>query len=195
MRAALLVLAASLAGCVVLPKTTKTTRQVQMYEAPPEVSASGGLIVDAHTASAVVQVRTQRARTCSHELRAVIETRTDKALSLVGGVSDRDGAGFAMLVELAVAPVSFVVSGVIVATSRPHREYDTQTVRRDEYACPAIAAGVPVAIALPSGASVRLTTDRAGALAFHIPDTEPARGIVIVRAGDTEARLAYSREN
>ncbi|MBV8758392.1 MAG: hypothetical protein JO257_13990 [Deltaproteobacteria bacterium] len=192
MRALALVL---LTGCIVVPKTVTTERQLRAYETPAVATPRGVWVESATVSYGTIHVEATLARVCSHDVRAVMEKRTATSLGIAGvgdpGIND----GYVLLLvgtfEMVALPASLLISGIIVAASDDDVETSDTSVRHVEMSCPVPAAGVTFELALPSGTTVQQTTDAAGALAYRIPDGEPANGVVIVRLGGREMRVAY----
>jgi len=59
--------------------------------------------------------------------------------------------------------------------------------------CTTVAASLAVELVLPSGRTLQRTTDERGMIELAIPDTEPYRGDVLVRAGAATDHTTFER--
>lgn len=89
--------------------------------------------------------------------------------------------------------VSAAVTGIVVAASSPRDDQYVKTVGVSVIDCPVEAAGIELEAVMPSGEIRRGVTDAHGRLVIRVPDAEPDRGTVIVRAGERTAAVPYQR--
>ncbi len=182
-----------LTGCLVVPATTTTARQVATEHADAVPGRVESVAVAARADQAALFVRTTAAHTCSRDVVNVYEVRTAAHLAVRTPDDTR-----AKLFGLLVAPVTLPVSLVVAEITTPADEVARRTAvdHTDHYACTTVAPRTEVAIELPSGASERAVTDDRGELTFPIPASEPYEGTISVHlAGDaaTPHQIAYHR--
>ncbi|MGE5185246.1 MAG: hypothetical protein ACM31C_24420 [Acidobacteriota bacterium] len=182
-----------LTGCLVVPATTTTARQVATATSDVVQGRVERVALAARADQAAVFVRTIAARTCSRDVVNVYAVRTSAHLEYHSPDDPR-----AKLFALLVAPLTLPVSLVVSTMAAPNDEVHTRTAvdHTEHYACTTVAPRTDVSIELPSGAKAREVTDDRGELTFPIPPSEPYEGSITVHLaqdGATLHQVAYHR--
>lgn len=201
--ASLVCLAALSSGCFIHAVSKTTSADLGTLQSSPRHGVVGRLTLNARAESTTLLISVARPRECTSNVYSVTETRTGKTAKMDGvdlGGGGGGGVGPAAAVLLAfagAAAVTGVISGTITiielaaATERVERFAKFTGVRR--YACPVLAADLPVEVLFASGTLVTSTTDRQGHVRIDVPDGEPAEGQATVRAADAHFQVSYAR--
>ena len=195
MRKTVLVAAAALTGCVVVPhfetKTVPTGREL----APVVAGTPGKVVVHSEVDGVAVVVSAARRRECKQDkIERFDEVRTGTAkleTSNTGGGGDPRALLVLALAEPPLLVASGIITGIVVAVGNKRTHRTTTTTKR--FSCPQPQAGVAIEIALPSGAVVASATDESGRAIFTIPESEVATGEVVVRTGAASTTRRYDR--
>jgi len=181
-------------ACVVVPKTTTTT--TNLGTATGEIAHGAVTTVGLHAelSDATVEVSATAQRECSRPVYQVTEVKQEKHARYRGTKDARAGL-FALFLAPVTIPISAIGTGIAVLADGDGTTTRTQkTVGTKKFACTTVAAKVPIAVRLPSGATLTETTDHEGTARVRIPESEPYRGVVTVSgpaAATTELR--YTR--
>ena len=191
----MIVLGVLCSGCLVVPKTTTTTKDLGteqgeiLYGEPNHVALRGEL------RGSTIRVHATAHRQCARSVVQRTEVRREKAASYRGN-KDARLAFFAAVLAPITIPISAIGTGVaVLADGSGDVTTHTKLVRTDRYACTSPATRVPLVVRLPSGAHVPEVTNSHGIAVVRIPDSEPQAGIVTVTVPDTSARteVSYTR--
>ena len=187
----------ALSGCLMVPRTMETTTPLERTALPTTTGPVGPVAVAAHVAHGGIEAITTRTRHCTSEIRQRFVRHRSIGAELVGpavGLGQRPDVWAAMVViDAPFFVVSAAVTGIAVAASSDRDDQYVQTVGLAVTDCPLEAPGIAVAVVMPSGAIRHGVTDDHGRLTFRVPDAEPDRGTVIVRAGERTAAVPYQR--
>ncbi len=189
-----LLLAILSGGCVVVPKTTTTIRDLGTTEGEVIEGAPKAIVLETVATGSLVTIQAAAKRECERPIYAVTEVKREKHARM-RDTKDPRAAVFGALLAPVTLPISAVISGFIVlADGRGDSRRDTKLLRSEKFACTSVAPEVVVVVELPSGATIDGTTDAAGRVVISIPETEPYRGTVTARAVRAVARQAtYAR--
>lgn len=171
-----LLLLVAFTGCVLFPHEVDTTTPRSVHVVDEVAGPPDTLALHVTTSYSTLHIDATHPVYCYRETRQYVEHRPRTVPGLLAG---RLIAGAAALAN-ALSTESYLEDRTL------------KTTRRD---CSVAARAAVLEVVLPSGAVVHAVTDARGLVHVKIPASEPARGVAIVRAGDTEARLAYSPEN
>lgn len=171
----------ALAGCF-------TTHEVEIpgsVHVVEDVAGPPDTIALTVTASyGTLHVDAARPRFCYREVRQFVEHREETDV----GAGWSGGGG--VIGAIVAAGASSLASAAVNAGADSQLEDKTLSTTKTDCSIP--AAGATIAVALPSGAVVRVRTDSRGLAHIKIPAGEPASGTAIVRAGETAVRVGYS---
>lgn len=184
----------ALTGCLVVPKTTETITPLERTSLPMRIGPVGPLALAARVSHGGIEAIATRTRQCTSEVRQRFAERR----STEADIATPDGADprtFAAMVVLAVPAflISAAVTSIEVAASSPEHHDYVKTVSVTVTDCSLEAPAVALDVVMPSGAVVHGVTDEHGRFSVRVPNAEPARGIVLVRAGDQMAEVEYRR--
>lgn len=170
-------------GCVVLPNNTVTRTHVDTRFGP-DVPEVGTLELALDSSYATIAVRASWRRACGRTKFAVYEVRTTTGLEVEAfGIDDLDHELMLVLwlgASLVTLPVSTAVSLVVHAVSGDKTRWSVEPAGTVARECPVVAAGLPVTLVLPSGATLEATTNAHGSAVFTISASEPAHGMVAI---------------
>ncbi|MBA3393469.1 MAG: hypothetical protein H0T89_12540 [Deltaproteobacteria bacterium] len=189
-----LLLAALCGGCVVVPKTTTTTRDLGTSEGEVIEGAPQAILLETVATGSIVTIKAAAKRECERPIYRVTEVKREKHARM-RDTKDPRAAVFGALLAPVTLPISAVISGfVVLADGSGNRRRDTTPMPSQKFACTSAAPQLAVVVALPSGATLGGTTDAAGRLVMTIPETEPYRGTITARAALAVASEAtYAR--
>lgn len=191
-RAAFLLPVLFATGCLVVPTTRTTTRQVGTEDGQATFAKAHEVRLETEVEGARVFVKAKRIGECTQPVLAIIETTRKKGARL-GGASDPRAMVFGAVLAPITIPISALITGLAVAGDEGTKTRDTKPVATKRYACSLEADRLAVTFTLPSGAHVTRTTTREGRIAFDIPETEPYAGVIALEAATATTRqLAYS---
>lgn len=182
-------------GCVV--PVEKTTRSWYSIRSPVVRGRAAAPDVEARAGSGLVHVRISQPRTCRQDITRVAVTRAELVSELRTGDGDEAelvrlldprAAVAAAVIGIPVLVTSALVTGVVVTIDQPDTTR-TARVQRIRFACPEPRAASRVQLVLASGRTLEGTTDREGSVTFRIPEGEPPRGAVTVRAAGLAPRV------
>ena len=195
MKTTILVLGVLCGGCVVVPKTTTTTKDLGVEQGQPKYGEPKQIALRGVLQGNTIEVHASADRECTRDVFRRTEVRREKAASYRGNKDPRLAVFAAVLAPLTI-PISAIGTGIaVLADGSGEATTHTKLVRTNRYACTTLAPNVPLVVQLPSGASLPETTNANGIARVRIPDSEPYAGIVIVTTPDTTARteLRYAR--
>ena len=178
-------------GCLVVPHTTTTARQVGTESLAPEPGPIHSITLAAGTKGGFIAVRAIAERTCTRRVMNLYDVRQEKGAD-VTDPHDARAKIFGVLVSPVTLPISAIVTGIVLLGSDDVTRVKS-LARVDHYACSDAAAHQELVIDLPSGVHAAAKTDDDGRLLFAVPATEPDDGAITVHAGDTERRVEYHR--
>ncbi len=187
------ILLALTSGCVVLPKTKTTTRDLGTETGPTEHGAVNNIDLKAELRDATIEVTATADRACSRTVYRVVETTKEKHARYRGNRDARLGL-FALALAPLTIPISAVATGLSVLadgdgdTTRAHANIGTE-----KFACKTVAAQATLLLRMPSGATFSDITDEEGVSRMRIPDTEPYTGVIAVSTGPATTELRYTR--
>lgn len=179
-------------GCLIVPANKSTTRALDNEFGDPAFVASGEVSLTAASKRKHIVVTANRSGQCTRPVFAHSEVTTTKRMKL-GGASDPRAMIFGAIVAPITIPVSFLISGLVVANASPETKEESKPIGTQTYACTLVAGQLPVQMTLPSGAIVRGTTDLSGSAVLEVPATEQFVGsATIAAAGAKDAIVQYS---
>jgi hypothetical protein len=191
-RAALLLPALLATGCLVVPATRTTTRQVGTEDGLATFAKAHEVQLETQVEGSRVFVKAKRIGECTAPVLAITET-THKKGARLGGASDPRAMVFGAVLAPITIPISALITGFAVAADDGTTTRDTKPVATKRYACSLEADQLRVTFTLPSGAHVSRTTTRDGRIVFDIPDTEAYSGVIALEAPmATSRQVAYS---
>lgn len=180
-----------------VPHTTETTTPLERTSLPMKAGPVGAVTVAAHVAHGGIEAITTRTRRCTREIRQRFARHVSTGAQIVGPAADlHDSPPQLFAVAMIAAPLfaaSAVFTGIAVATASDQDDEYVKSVGTAVTDCPLEAPGVEVAVVMPSGEIRRGVTDAHGRLVIRVPNAEPDRGTVIVRAGERTAAVPYQR--
>jgi len=180
-------------ACVVVPKTTTTMKDLGTETGEIAHGPVSKVGLQAELGDATVEVSATAQRECSRPVYQVTEVRKEKHARYQGTKDARAGL-FALFLAPVTIPITAIGTGIAVLADGDGTTTRTQkVVGTERFACTTVAAKVPIAVRLPSGATITETTDNEGTARVRIPDSEPYRGVVTVSgpaAATTELRYA-----
>lgn len=192
MKIVLALLVVATTGCLIVPKTATTTRAAGQVRSEPHAGASRGLVLTTEANRANVTVHVARKRDCSRDVFEVTEVIEHRSLG-IGGAEDPRARVFGVFLAPLTVPVSLIVSGLSLAGDRERTHTTRRLDHQERFECTEPGRQVGVEITLASGTPITGTTDGAGALTFQIPEGEPFRGVVVIRAETASKELKYKR--
>ncbi len=191
-RAAFLLPVLLATGCLVVPTTRTTTRQIGTEDGKTTFSKAREVQLETQLEGARLFVAAKRIGECSQPVLAITETTREKGARL-GGASDPRAMVFGAVLAPITIPISALITGFAVAADDPETTRDETPVATKRFACSLEADQLDVTFTLPSGARVTRTTSRDGRIAFDIPETEPYAGVIAVAATmATDRSIAYA---
>lgn len=191
-RAALLLPVLLATGCLVVPTTRTTTRQVGTEDGKATFAKAHEVQIETQIEGSRLFVQAKRIGECTQPVLAITETTRKKGARL-GGASDPRAMVFGAVLAPITIPISALITGLAVAGDEGTTTRDSRPVATKRYACSLEADQLAVTLTLPSGARVTRTTSRDGHLAFDIPETEPYTGVIALGATLAATRsVAYS---
>jgi hypothetical protein len=188
---ALLVYAfAALCGaCLVVPKTRTTTKKVgdRVERAPVK---AGERFYSTRVQGSELQIEATHTQ-CIHRTIGMFEVTKGKS----AGVADLGGgeAGFLAAIFLPLTIASALATASEVSSHKSEVSEREELIGTKKGHCRLPAVGMRVSLYLPSGTRLWALTDERGRVSFSVPQTEPARGQVVLRVGDDSWTEAYRR--
>lgn len=180
------VFAVALSGCLVVPKikTSRTIVSTHTKKMLPRIN--GAMRVEVESQDGMVQVEATRPALCREKRADVVRISKKphaKVVTIGDGTQWQGTEGtLILLVYPVVAAATLLATGLALVggTTSTTRALPARIV---ELPCDLPEAGVAVAVGLPSGAALRLVTDKRGKARASIPKSEPASGVLLVDTG------------
>jgi hypothetical protein len=181
-----------LCGCLVVPATRTTTRNLGTRDGQVYEDADRGIELAASSRGSQVTVRAARIRDCHRDVYAVSEVRRDRHLEL-GGSDDPRARAFGVVLAPVLIPVSALVSGVSVLADGGSTAESTRVDHTEKLRCTRPADGLAVELVVPSGRVMHGTLDAHGATVLELTASEPYRGVAIARAEGVSTKIRFER--
>ncbi len=186
MTRALLLLSVVCGGCLIVPATKTSRRQVSTEDGAPAFVASREVMLQAEMQERMLVVKAKRIGDCTRPVLAVDEITTEKHARL-GGATDPRARAFGFLLAPITIPISALITGIAVAADTPVTSTATRPVGTKRFACSLEADKLIVRITLPSGYTAERTTGHDGRIELEIPENEPYAGTATVTAATAPA--------
>jgi hypothetical protein len=188
MKALAVALVCSSAGCLVVNKTTTTTKPVGLEPGDSVPGAIDHVSLGASSSEHTLVVHAVASRTCSRPVNQVFEVRKSEHLGM-GGPDDPRAKVFGLFLAPVTIPVSALVSALGKGDDVVSRT--TKVDHTEQLPCTTPATQLPLELDLESGAHDRVVTDDKGDVRYTIPLAEPYTGTIVVRDGDVAQKVAY----
>jgi hypothetical protein len=179
-------------GCLVVPTTRTTTRDVGTEDGAATFAKATDLQVTTRVESSTLHVQAKRVGECTQQVFAITET-TRKKGARMGGATDPRARALGFLVAPVTIPISALITGLAVAADQGTTSRDTRAIAIKRFACTLEASHMTVGFVLPSGKRIERTTTRDGRIDLEIPATEPYEGTIAMTLPAQAAReVAYA---
>ena len=174
---AVVVAAALLSGCMVLPKNNRDLLSRRVERSNEQVQDLGLKLVDGRIHGRSVSARAVHGRWCHASAQEIAEYRVHKSARLyTPAPGGSEAAGLFLLVfSIYSLPISAAVSGVVIAASDDRHEQTVTQLPDQGTACDLPAEGVSVWLSISGGVLAHATTGPDGVARFEL-DRVLARG-------------------
>jgi hypothetical protein len=181
-----------LCGCLVVPATRTTTRDLGMRDGQVYEDGNAGLEMKGEAKSNQIVVHATRLLDCHRAIYSVTQIHRELHVA-IGGAKDPRARAFGVVLAPLTMPISAVVSALIVLDDDGETLERTRVDHTEKLRCTRPAQGVAVELVVPSGRVLRGRADANGVATITLPLSEPYHGLAVARAETASTRVAFAR--
>lgn len=182
-----------LCGCLVVPATRTTTRNLGMRDGQVYEDGDAGLEMKGEAKGGQIAIHATRLRDCHRDIYAVTEIHHEHHLKMGGAEDPRAQVLGAVLAPVTI-PISALVSGLVVLNEDDDTSEKTRVDHTEKLRCTRPAEGLAIELVAPSGRVLRGKADANGIATIKVPLSEPYRGVALARAETASARITFERD-